>query len=189
MAKGDEQECNFCLLDFDGPTLLNFDTAPATHQMVARNTPDGYSDIVFICKEYEKDYDDDALLWCEECGRLKRNRNRCFCRRLAKNKSTKPLSEETLIARSFSSRPENKIRELEKELYATKEELVIEREEVAKFHEKSKEWGEEKIKRIKELEAEVSRLTQENKRLKDKQSGQLVAQIEVKKWPWSKIRK
>jgi hypothetical protein len=78
---------------------------------------------------------------------------------------------------------------LEKELYATKEELVIEREEVAKFHEKSKEWGEEKIKRIKELEAEVSRLTQENKRLKDQQIGQLVAQTEVKKWPWSKIRK
>jgi len=57
--------------------------------------------------------------------------------------------------------------------------VVIEREEVAKFHEKSKEWGEEKIKRIKELEAEVSRLTQENKRLKDQQSGQLVAQIET----------
>ena len=154
-------------------------TATATHQMVARNTPDGYSDIVFICGECKKDYDNDALPWCEECDRFKRNRNRCFCRRLAKNKSTKPFSEETLIARSFSSRLENNIRELEKELYATKEELAIEREEVAKFHEKSKEWGEEKIKRIKELEAEVSRLTQENKRLKDQQSGQLVAQIET----------
>ncbi|CAG8568948.1 2276_t:CDS:10 [Ambispora gerdemannii] len=49
--EGDEQVCNFCLLDFDDPTLLNFDTALATHQMVARNTPDGYSDIVFICGE------------------------------------------------------------------------------------------------------------------------------------------
>ena len=164
-------------------------TATATHQMVARNTPDGYSDIVFICGECKKDYDNDALPWCEKCGRFKRSRNRCFCRRLAKNKSIKPFPEETLIARSFSSRLENKIRELEKELYATKEELAIEREEVAKFHEKSKEWGEEKIKRIKELEAEVSRLTQENKRLKDQRSGQLVAQAEIKKWPWSKIRK
>ena len=35
ITQGDEQECNFCLLDFDDPTLLNFDTATATHQMVA----------------------------------------------------------------------------------------------------------------------------------------------------------
>ena len=61
MAKGDKQECNFCFLDIDDPTLLNLDTAPATHQMVARNTPDVYSDIVFICKDCKKDYDDDAL--------------------------------------------------------------------------------------------------------------------------------
>jgi len=37
IAKDDEQECNFCFLDYNDPTLLNFDTAPATHQMVARN--------------------------------------------------------------------------------------------------------------------------------------------------------
>ena len=56
MAKGDES-----VTSVQDPTLLNFDTAPATHQMVARNTPDGYSDIVFICKDCKKDYDDDAL--------------------------------------------------------------------------------------------------------------------------------
>ena len=48
IVKGDEQECNFCFLDFDDPTLLNFDTATATHQMVARNTPDGYSDSFYL---------------------------------------------------------------------------------------------------------------------------------------------
>ncbi|CAG8597626.1 16643_t:CDS:2 [Gigaspora rosea] len=37
--------------NFDDPTLFNFDTAPAIHQMVARNTPDIYSDIVFISGE------------------------------------------------------------------------------------------------------------------------------------------
>ena len=42
IAQGDEHECNFCFLDFEDPTNLNFDTAPATHQMVARNTLDGY---------------------------------------------------------------------------------------------------------------------------------------------------
>ena len=57
IAKDDEQECNFCLLDYDDPTLLSFDTASATHQMVAHNTPDGYSDIVFICGECKNNYD------------------------------------------------------------------------------------------------------------------------------------
>jgi len=61
IAQGDEQECNVCFLDFDDPTLLNFDTAPATHQMVAHNTPDGYTDIVFICSECKKDYNNNTL--------------------------------------------------------------------------------------------------------------------------------
>ena len=185
IAKGDERECNFCFLDYDDPTLLNFDTAPATHQMVARNTPDGYSDIVFICGECKKDYDNNALPRCEKCDRLKRNRNRCFCSRL-KAKSTKPLSDKELLAQAFSSRLENKTRELEKELSTTKEELKIEREEVAKFQEKSEEWGkrqkQELLDRIKELE-------EENKRLREQQTTQS-SQIEVKekKWPW-KLRK
>ncbi|CAJ0899680.1 11697_t:CDS:2, partial [Entrophospora sp. SA101] len=54
IAQGNEQECNFCFLDFDDPTLLNFDTAPVTHQMMANNTPDGYSDIIFICSECQR---------------------------------------------------------------------------------------------------------------------------------------
>ncbi|CAJ0648854.1 8468_t:CDS:2 [Entrophospora sp. SA101] len=111
IAKGDEQECKFCFLDIDDQTLLKFDTAPATHQIVACNTPDGYSDI---------------------------NRNRCFCSHL-KTKSTKPLSDKELLSQAFSFHLENKTRELEKELSITKEELKIEREEVAKFQEKSEE--------------------------------------------------
>jgi len=92
LAKGDKQECNYCLLDYDDPTLLNFDTAPATHQMIALEEDGSNADIVFICGECKKDYDNNALPCCEECDRLKRNRNRCYCRRLAKNKSTKLLS-------------------------------------------------------------------------------------------------
>ena len=38
IAKDDEQECNFCFLDYNDSTLHNFDTAPATHQMIGRNT-------------------------------------------------------------------------------------------------------------------------------------------------------
>ena len=94
IVKGDEQECNFCFLDFDDSTNFNFDTAPATHQMTARNTPDGYSDIVFICNECKKDYDNNILPRCEKCDRLKRNRNRWFCSRL----KTKSLSDKELLS-------------------------------------------------------------------------------------------
>ena len=104
--------------------------------MVGRNTPDGYADIVFICGECKKDYDNNTLPCCEKCGRLKRNRNRCFCSHL-KAKSTKPLSDKELLLQTFSSRLENKTQELEKELSTAKEELNIEREVVAKFQEKS----------------------------------------------------
>ena len=140
ISKDDEQECNFCFLDFNDPTNFSLDTAPATHQMVGHNTPDGYADIVFICKDCKKDYDNNTLPWCEKCDRLKRNRSRCFCSRL-KAKSTKPLSDKELLSQAFSSRLENKTGELEKELSTAKEELNIEREEVVKFQEKSEEWG------------------------------------------------
>ena len=195
IAQGDEQECNFCFLDFDDPTLLNFDTTPATHQMVARNTLDGYSDIVFICGECKKDYDNNILPWCEKCGRLKRNRNRCFCSHL-KAKSTKPLSDKELLSQTFSFHLENKTRELEKELSITKEELKIEREEVTKFQEKSEEWSkkqkQELLDKIKSLEEKIKQLEEENRKLKDQQNGQLTAQIEVKetkRWSWLKIKK
>ena len=163
--------------------------------MVAHNTPDGYSDIVFICGECKKDYDNNTLPWCEKCGRLKRNRNRCFCSHL-KAKSTKPLSDKELLSQTFSFRLENKTRELEKELSITKEELKIEREEVTKFQEKSEEWSkkqkQELLDKIKSLEEKIKQLEEENRKLKDQQNGQLTAQIEVKetkRWSWLKIRK
>jgi septal ring factor EnvC (AmiA/AmiB activator) len=164
---------------------------------VARNTPDGYSDIVFICGECKKDYDNNTLPWCEKCGRLKRNRNRCFCSHL-KAKSTKPLSDKELLSQAFSFRLENKTRELEKELFTAKEKLKIEREEIAKFQEKSEEWSkkqkQELLDKIKSLEEKIKQLEEENRKLKDQQNGQIaqIAQIEIKetkKWPWLKIRK
>ena len=185
LAKGDEQECHYCFVDYDNPTNLNFDTAPATHQMIAHTETEQYFDISFICKDCKAEYDSGVLPRCEKCDRLKRNKSRCYCHKV-KKKATLPTERE-LISHSFSSRLENKTRELEKELSTAKEELNIEREEVAKFHEKSKEWGDEKIKRIKELEAEVARLAKENKKLKEQQNAQIEIK-EPKKWPW-KLRK
>jgi hypothetical protein len=61
LAKEDKKECNYCFLDYNDPTLLNFDTAPATHEMVASEENGGYADIVFICKDCKRDYDNDTL--------------------------------------------------------------------------------------------------------------------------------
>ena len=211
LAKEDKKECNYCFLDYNDPTHLHFDTAPATHEMVALEENGGYADIVFICKDCKRDYDNDTLPWCEECGRLKRNRNRCYCHHLAKNKSTKSLTAEELVAQSFGSHLEKKTRELENELSTTKEELKIEREEIAKFQEKSEEWGkrqkQELLDKIKQQEAEIEllkKLTPQElvneiesykeeiawlKTQLEKLNSQQSTQIEVKKWSWSKIRK
>jgi hypothetical protein len=67
-----------------------------------------------------------------------RNKSLCYCHK-EKKKQTQSLTNRELVAQSFSSRLENKTRELEKELSITKEELKVEREEIAKFQEKSEE--------------------------------------------------
>ena len=171
LEKGDEQECNFCFLDYNDPTLLNFDTASATHQMVARDTPDGYSDIVFICNECKKDYDNNALPRCEKCDRLKRNRNRCFCSRL-KAKSTKPLSDKEMLSQAFSSRLENKTRELEQKLTTAEEEITTHLDALKVSEDWYKRQKQELLDKNKNLEKEVKQLREENKQLKN--------QIEVK---------
>jgi hypothetical protein len=187
VTKGQERECNYCPLNFEDQTNLNFNTSPASHQVVAldKETSD-YADIAFICGKCKDDFENDNLPWCEKCGRLKPNRRNCFCH-LIKNKSTKPLSSETLISRSLSSRLENRIKELEKELTISKVEINTHLEAL----QVSEGWSKAKIDRIKELEAEVARLKEENKQLKEQQNGQ-VTQIEVKepkRWSWLKVKK
>jgi hypothetical protein len=60
----------------------------------------------------------------------------------------------------------------------------MEREEVAKFQEKSEEWSkrqkQELLDKIKSLEEKINHLEEENRKLKDQQNGQLTAQIEIK---------
>ena len=185
LAKGDEQECHYCFVDYDDPTNLNFDTAPATHQMIAHTETEQYFDIAFICKDCKVEYDNGTLPRCEKCDRLKRNKSRCYCHKV-KKKATLPTERE-LISQDFSTCLENKTRELEKELSTAKEELKIEREEVAKFQEKSEEWS----KKQKQELLDKIKSSEENRKLKDQQNGQ-IAQIEVKetkRWSWLKIRK
>ena len=137
LTKGDQQECHYCFADYDDLTNLNFDTAPATHQMIAYTETEQYFDISFICKDCKAEYDNGTLSRCEKYDRLKRNKSRCYCHKVKKKATLH--TERELISQSFSSCLENKTSELEKELSFTKEELKIEREEVAKFQEKSEE--------------------------------------------------
>lgn len=182
VAEGDKQDCNYCSLDFWSKNDLKF--ATATHEMMALDKKTGDCvDIAYICAECKKDFDNAVLPYCELCGRLKRNRNNvnCVCN-FMKNKPSKPISAETIIAQSFASRLENKIKELEKELSATKETLKVEREEITKFHETSEEWGkrqkQELLDKIKELEAEISTYKEEIKQLKEQ--NKQTPQIEIK---------
>ena len=136
IAEGDKQDCNYCSLDFRAE--IGFNLNIATHEIAANNKEGDCVDIAYICATCKEGLENNILPYCEKCGRLMRNRRGCFCE-LLKDKPTRPVSENTLIARSFTSRLENKTKELEKELLATKEALKIEREEIAKFHEKSEE--------------------------------------------------
>jgi hypothetical protein len=203
LAKESENQCSYCFIDYSDPTLLDFNTAPATYEMVALEKDGSNADIAFICNDCKIDYDNNVLPRCEKCDRLMRNKSLCYCHKIEKKTTTPTKSE--LISQSFSYRLEKKTRELEKELSTAKEDLNIEREEITKFHEKSEEWSkrqkQELLDRIKELETELERMKklipqelvdklnakeEEINKLKvqlaqlQQQNGQLTAQFEVK---------
>jgi len=138
LVNGGEQECSYCFIDYSDQTNLDFSTAPAAYQMVAHTKSEQYFDISFICKNCKLEYNNNVLPRCEKCDRLMRNKSLCYCHK-EKKKQTQSLTNRELVAQSFSFRLESKTRELEKELSITKEELKIEREEIAKFQEKSEE--------------------------------------------------
>ncbi|CAG8563486.1 4216_t:CDS:1 [Ambispora leptoticha] len=136
---GDKQDCNYYLFSFQDFCFKNNLTLNiATHQVAVFKDNDDYADIAYICADCKKDFENDILSYYELYGRLKRNRKGSFCN-LLENKPIQSLSMEKIISRTFGYCLEKKTRELEKELSTTKEELNIEREEVVKFHEKSKE--------------------------------------------------
>ena len=109
------------------------------------------------------------------------------------------MQEKELSVLPHERRPnafyERQINGLRGELAMAEEALEIEREEVAKFQEKSEEWSkrqkQELLDKIKSLEEKIKQLEEENNLLKGQQNGQ-VAQIEVKenkRWSWLKVKK
>src|SRR6185312_449213 len=117
VAEESGESCDYCLLDF---RASSFTFTPATHEIVAHNEEGDCVDIAFMCADCKKDLENEIIPYCEECGRLKKHREACFCSYLKDGKLRQPVSGNDLTARSFSSRLENKTKELEKELVAAK---------------------------------------------------------------------
>ena len=166
--------------------MISDEPVYATHELilVAYHEDGSTADIGSICTDCKIDFENNNLSHC----RLQRNRMGCYCN-LLKDGKFRTSSTEDETSQTIESRLANKTKKLKNELKTAKEKLNIEREEIAKFHKKSKEWGNEKIKRIKELETEVTKLKEENQHLKEQQNGK-IAQTEVKqpkKWPWLKL--
>jgi hypothetical protein len=124
------EDCNYCVLNLRAENLT-FITA--TYEMVAYDDDENCADISVICDNCKKDLEDGVLPYCEECGRLKRQREYCFCS-LRKDRPIQSSSSQSIEARLVK---ENK--RIEKELKTAKKELKVEREEVVKFQEKSEE--------------------------------------------------
>ena len=144
VAEGDKQDCNYCSLsfrDFRFKDNLTFNIA--THQVAAfkdydDDDDDDDADIAYICADCKKDFENNNLSYCELCGRLQRNRRGCYCN-LLKDGKFRTLSAEEGTSQTIKSHLAKETKELERKLKTAKEELNVEREEVAKFQEKSEE--------------------------------------------------
>lgn len=153
--------CYFC---FNKSVCQVRTRSKITHQIVANN---------MACENCKEKFENNELPKCERCGRF-RNRHSFVCRCISNNED---VNKKELPALPSEEREatfyERQINNLREQLTTTEEELNIEREEVVKFQEKSEEWSkkqkQELLDRIKELEAEVERLT-----------SQQTAQVEVK---------
>ena len=139
VAKRDKQDCNYCSLSFRDFCFKDSLTLNvATHQLAAFKNNDDYADIAYICADCKKDFENNILPYCELCGRLQRNRQGCYCS-LLKDGKFRTLSTEEGTSQTIESHLAKKTKELEKKLKTTKEDLNVEREEIAKFQEKSEE--------------------------------------------------
>jgi hypothetical protein len=154
------------------------------------------------CKEKYKE-----LPKCDKCGRLRTRLDYiCACIRRKEDNQEKelPILPHERRPGAFYERQINNLRE---ELTTAEVEKDTHLEALGVSEDWHKRQKQELLDKIKELEAEVERLKkltpqepinevesykEEVTRLKiqlEKSNSQQSAQIEVKKWPWSKIRK
>jgi len=97
-----------------------------------------------ICKSCKEKFENNELPKCAKCGKLQTKTDldlfsgtyACNCRETAKEKELPNLPNQRESMTTFYERQINRLQE---ELATTEEALEIEREEVAKFQEKSEE--------------------------------------------------
>jgi len=125
------------------------------------------------CENCKEKFENDELPRCS-CGRLK-TRYSCDCKEEGQEKKLPLLPHQTGGMALFY---ETQINSLQEQLIEAEEALQIEREEVAKFQEKSEEWSKrqkrELISKINDLEKKIKYLEEENERLKEQNT-----QVEV----------
>ena len=142
-----------------------------------------------MCENCKEKFENDELEKCERCGRLQTkhyidvhgDKYVCFCIRYEEDMEEKELpllpSEEI----SQSAFYERQINGLQEELATAEEALEIEREEIAKFQEKSEEWNkrqkQELLDKIKQQETEIIKLIQKIEQLKTLTPQELVNKL------------
>ena len=191
LEKESKKTCDFC-------SKFENKNNKSVHQIRSRSkvTGEWISDDM-VCERCEEKYWDDELSKCNRCGRLQtkldfdivNGKNVCYCIRNNEDLEEKELPLLPHEEISQSTFYERQINSLQEQLNETEEALEIEREEIAKFQEKSEEWSK---RQKQELLDKIKSLEEENSKLKDQQNGQLIAQIEVKetkRWSWLKIKK
>ena len=169
----------------------------------------------YVCESCKEKFENDEFPKCENCGRLKTEINinalsgKYICNCVRNNESQQKELPILLHEERPNAFYERQINGLREELAIAEEALEIEKEEIVKFHEKSKEWSENQKKElldwVKQLETEVEKLKKQTpqelinelyscrKKIKilEEQNSQLTAQIEVKetkKWSWLKVK-
>ena len=167
-----------------------------------------------VCEDCKEKFKSDKLPKCQRCGRLQTTLDidaGCHCIRRKENLEENELPNLPHERESTFAYYEQQINTLQEELTAAEWTINEEQEAHEDFMEKSEEWSkrqkQELLHRIKELEMEVERLKKltpqelinevesykkEVAQLKtqlEKLNSQQITQIEVRKWPWLKVRK
>lgn len=187
--------CDFCSNRFGKDN-------EAVNEIITREeTTNKLVGLNMVCENCKEKFESDELPKCERCGKLQTKiyldffagKYNCSCEKEEKELPSLPHEHEN-ERESMTAFYERQINGLREELATAEDALEIEREEVAKFQEKSEEWSkkqkQELLDRIKELETEVERLKKQTSqelvkeitelRKQLEQANQQLAQIEVK---------
>jgi len=116
LNKEDKWHCNF--YSFERKRSLT-----TIYKIVFYNiSNNNYNDIIYICVECKKAFNDNILPYCNNCDRIIRNRINYFCD-LRKDELVKIPTIIEIMAQSYIGRLEQKNKDLKQQLSNAKEEI------------------------------------------------------------------